>query len=174
MFTEIRKLQPKYFLSSSCMLLLSEMKCFIQFPTIFAIAVYLVFLFVCFFVFAVVFVFVFFYHYFTLFYFIIFLYFTTHIFVTLIKVYKIYLVAKRPRQACLSFPNKEISHFPCFFFNRYFVSMNMSCKLFIGLHTRYLQCLSKNKIPDCFHKLLHSYCIYQGIEYRAEIIWHGK
>ena len=57
-------------------------------------------LFVSLFVFAVVFVFVFFYHYFTLFYFVIFLYFTTHIFVTLIKDYKIYLVAKRPRQAC--------------------------------------------------------------------------
>ena len=30
----------------------------------------------------------------------IFLYFTTHIFVTLIKDYKIYLVAKRPQKAC--------------------------------------------------------------------------
>ena len=83
--------------------------------------------------------FIFFFHYyFTLFYSIIFLFFTAHIFVTLIKDYKIYLVAKRPQQGCWSFPNKEISHFPCFFFNRYFVSMNMLCKLFIGLHTRYL------------------------------------
>ena len=170
MCTEIRKLQPKYFLSSSCMLLLSEMKCFIQFPTIFAIAVYLFFfvsLFVCF-----CYCFFFFIIILLSFILLFFLYFTTHIFVTLIKDYKIYLVAKRPQQACQSFP-KEISHFPCFFFNRYFVSMNMLCKLFIGLHTRYLQCLSKNKIPDCFHKLSHSY-LYQGIEYRAELIRHRK
>ena len=53
----------------------------------------------CLFVFATVF---FFFFIIILLYFILlfFLYFTTHIFVSLIKDYKIYLVAKRPQQAC--------------------------------------------------------------------------
>ena len=149
MCTEMQKLQPKQFLSSSCMLLSSEMKCFILFATMFAITVYLVFLSLCLFVFCYC---LFFFFIIILLYFILlfFLYLTTHIFVTLIKDYKIYLVAKRPQQGCQSFPNKEISHFPCFFFNRYFVSMNMLCKLFIGLHTRYLQCLRKTRFRTAF------------------------
>ena len=67
----------------------------------FAIAVYLVF-FVSLFVFATVFFFFFSCFIIILLYFILlfFLYFTTHIFVTLIKDYEIYLVAKRPQQAC--------------------------------------------------------------------------
>ena len=65
----------------------------------FAIAVYLVFLSLCLFVFATVY---FFFFIIILLYFILlfFLYLTTHIFVTLIKDYKIYLVAKRPQQGC--------------------------------------------------------------------------
>ena len=90
----MRKLQPKQFLSSSCMLLSSEMKCFILFPTMFAIAVYL-FLFACF-------CFCFCFFIINLLYFILlfFLYFTSHIFVTLIRDYKIYLSAKRLQKAC--------------------------------------------------------------------------
>ena len=95
----MQKLQPKQFLSSSCMLLSSEMKCFILFATMFAIAVYLVFLSLCLFVFCYC---LFFFFIIILLYFILlfFLYLTTHIFVTLIKDYKIYLVAKRPQQGC--------------------------------------------------------------------------
>ena len=83
------------------MLLSSEMKCFILFSTMFAIAVHLVFMSLCLFVFATVFFFFFFFTIILLYFILlIFLYFKTHIFVTLIKDYKIYLAAKRPQQAC--------------------------------------------------------------------------